>query len=193
MIDFEGLGHLKIVVKDIRRASAFYERAFGAVSLQEFPHFRNDGFARSAGFLNAPAAVDVSIRFLRLPTPEGVILELMEYHHPAGVVCCQNKVVNALNCVGHIALRVKDIDAAFAHVSAVEGVSMIHPSADYRPFKIDPIEPDEFRFFDPSKEADANEKEAVCRIIGSIRYFYFLDPYGVQWEFEQGHSDMGTE
>ena len=193
MIEFDSLGHINIVVQDMERASAFYERAFGAVPLQEFPHFRNVGFARSAGFLEAPEAVDVTIRFLKLPTPEGVVLELMEYHHPAGVVCCENKVVNGLNCVGHIALRVKDIDAAFAHVSTVKGVRMIHSSADYRPFRIDPIEPEEFRFFDPSMEADATEKAAVCRIIGAIRYFYFLDPFGVQWEFEQGHSDMGSE
>ena len=29
----------------------------------------------------------------------------------------------------------------------------------------------------------------MCRIVGSIRFFYFLDPYGVQPEFEQGHPD----
>lgn len=193
MIEFESLGHINIVVKDIDNASAFYERAFGAVPFQEFSHFRNVGFARSAGFLEAPETVDVSIRFLRLPTPEGVILELMEYHHPAGVICCRNKVANGLNCVGHVAMRVKDIDAAFAHIKATEGVRMINPSDDYQPFKIDSIEPNEFRFFDPSMEANAAEKQAVCLIVGSIRYFYFLDPYGVQWEFEQGHSDIGND
>lgn len=193
MIQYQSLGHINIVVDDAEQATAFYTKAFGAVPVQDFPHFKNAGFARSAGFLDNPEAVDVTIRFLRLPTPEGLVLELMQYHHPAGVVCCRDKVANGLGCVGHIALRVKNIDEAFAHLRTVDGVRMINASSSYRPFKIDTIQPDEFRFYDEATEQNAKEKDDVCRIIGSIRYFYFLDPYGVQWELEQGHTDIGSE
>lgn len=193
MIEFESLGHINIVVDDMERATAFYGQAFGAVPLQDFPHFRNVGFARSAGFMEKPEEVDVTIRFLRLPTPEGLILELMEYHQPPGLVCSQDKVAHGLGCVGHIALRVRNIDETFAHLRATEGIRMMHPSPDYQPFKIDAIEPDEFKFFDETLEQNAAEKQNVCRIVGSIRYFYVIDPYGVQWEFEHGHTDIGSE
>ena len=193
MIDFETLGHLNIVVDDIERATAFYVAAFGAVPVQDFPHFKNVGFAQSAGFLDKPESVEVTIRFLKLPTPEDLTLELMEYHHPAGVVCYQDKVAHGLGCVGHIALRVKNIDAAFEHLKTVEGVRMINESSAYRPFKIDAIKPHEFSFYDEGLEKNTSEKEKVCRIVGSIRYFYFLDPFGVQWELEQGHADVGSE
>lgn len=193
MIQFDSLGHINIVVDDIDRATAFYGEAFGAVPAQDFPHFKNVGFARSAGFLDEPETVEVTIRFLRVPTPEGLILELMEYHQPTAVVCCRNKVAHGLGCVGHIALRVKNIDEAFEHLRTVDGVRMINASASYRPFKIDAIGPHEFKFYDKTLEQNTKEKEEVCRIVGSIRYFYFLDPYGVQWELEQGHTDIGSE
>ena len=31
----------------------------------------------------------------------------------------------------------------------------------------------------------------TARILSQVRYFYFVDKYGLQWEFEQGHSDIG--
>lgn len=193
MIQFESLGHINIVVDDVNHATAFYGKAFGAVPIQDFPHFKNVGFAKSAGFLENPEAVDVTIRFLKLPTPEGLILELMEYHHPAGVVCCRNKVAHGLGCVGHVALRVKNIEESFDHLKAVDGVRMINRSPAYRPFKIDAIQSREFKFYDEAMEQNGEEKAKVCRIVGRIRYFYFIDPYGVQWELEQGHTDMGSE
>ena len=193
MIQYDTLGHINIVVDDIERATDFYRNALGAEPMQDFPHFKNVGFAKSAGFLDAPEAVDVSIRFLKLPTKEGVFIELMEYHEPAGVACCECKATNDRGCVGHIALRVTNIDEAFEHLKSFDGVRMINESPEYRPFRIDDITPDQFRFFDDELESNAAGKQGVCEIVGSIRYFYFLDPYGVQWELEQGHTDIGKE
>ena len=31
-------------------------------------------------------------------------------------------------------------------------------------------------------------KSFFCKSIGNTYYFYFIDRYGVQWEFEQGHN-----
>lgn len=193
MIQYDTLGHINIVVDDIERAADFYRNALGAEPMQDFPHFKNVGFAKSAGFLDAPEEVDVSIRFLKLPTKEGVVIELMEYHEPPGVVCCEDKVTHGRGCVGHVAFRVTNIDEAFEHLKSFDGVRMINESPEYRPFRIDGITPDQFRFFDEELESNAAEKEGVCQIVGSIRYFYFRDPYGVQWELEQGHADIGNE
>ena len=193
MIKFDTLGHINIVVDNIEEATAFYQKAFNALPLQEFPHFRNLGFAKSAGFLEEPEKLDVSIRFLKLPTKEGLILELMEYHTPSPEVCCAEKKTNGTGCVGHISIKVTNIDEAFEYLKSIDGVRMIHSSNEYRPFVIDKISPDEFHFFDKNLEKNIDEKQNICEIIGSIQYFYFLDPYGIQWELEQGHSDMGTD
>ena len=193
MVKFKSLGHINIVVDDLDKATAFYHEALGAEPVQEFPHFRNVGFAKAAGFLDRPAEVDVSIRFLVLPTPESIHLELMEYHTPRGKKSVPFADTNDAGGPRHICLRVENIDEAFAHLKTCEGVRMVNPSADYKPYEIDAITPDQFRFFDPALEADAEGKSRVCDIVGGIRYFYFVDPYGVQWELEQGHEDVGSE
>ena len=193
MIKFSTLGHINIVVDDIEEATDFYVRSLGASPVQDFPHFRNLGFAKSAGFMENPEEVDVSIRFLQIPTPDGVYLELMQYHRPAGDESVRTFKTNDQGGVRHVAFRVENIDETFAHLKGCEGVRMISDSPEYRPYKIDKITPEEFRFFDPSLESDESEKEKVCDIVGGIRYFYFIDPYGVQWELEQGHSDIGAE
>jgi maltose O-acetyltransferase len=34
-------------------------------------------------------------------------------------------------------------------------------------------------------------KQKAADILGNTKYFYFIDKYGLQWEFEQGHTDIG--
>jgi hypothetical protein len=38
----------------------------------------------------------------------------------------------------------------------------------------------------------AGAKEAICEIVKGIRFFYAVDRYGIEWEFEEGHADIGT-
>ena len=38
----------------------------------------------------------------------------------------------------------------------------------------------------------AGAKEAICEIVKEIRFFYAIDRYGIEWEFEEGHADIGT-
>ncbi len=193
MIEFDTLGHINIVVDNIEEASGFYQELFGAVPMQDFPHLKNNGFAKSAGFLSRPDEVDVTVRFLQLPTKEGVIIELMEYHNPQGKYIEHYKRPNDRNCLGHVAFRVKNIDEAFEHVRNTEGVRFINDSDEYKAFKMDKIKPEEFIFFDEKLESDPGEKENVCEIIGNIRYFYIVDKYGIQWELEAGHTDIGSD
>ncbi len=187
MIDLISLGHINVVVDDIEEATRFYSDAFDAIPVQDFPHFRNTGFAKSAGFMSEAEEVDVSIRFVRLPTHEGLVLELMQYHHPYGNQVEHHKEPNDRNCVGHIALKVTSAERAFEHLKSLGKGRMITDHPEYRPFKIDAIEPEEFRFFDDALESDPAEKQSVCETIGGISYFYFVDPYGIQWELEEGH------
>ncbi len=187
---FCGLGHINVVVGDIDVATEFYTRVLNAIAQQNFPFFKNVGFSKSAGFLDNPDDVNVSIRFLEIPgTP--VFLELMQYHNPSGEHHVRDKRVNDIGGVGHICLRVNDIDDSFAFIKNQPDVKMINISNNYKPFKISKVTPMEFHFFDEGKNNET-EKSNVCDVIGEIRFFYFTDPYGVQWEFEQGHVDISS-
>jgi len=190
MIKYVGLGHICIIVDEIDKAADFYQRALGAVPIQEFPHFRNTGFAKAAGFLEEPEKVDVSIRFLLLPGTK-ICLELIQCHYPLGNKEVQFYGVYDMSGVRHICLKVTNIEEAFQYLKNMPEVKMVNQSVEYQPFKIDQITPADFRFFDQNLEVDLEEKKKVCQIVGNTRYFYFLDPYGIQWELEQGHDDIG--
>lgn len=193
MIKFDSFGHVCIIVDNIDEATDFYKVLFNAEPMQDFPHFKNQGFAKSAGFMDKPATVDVTIRFLKLPIKEGFFIELMQYHDPVGKVVSNQKAATDRNLVAHIAFRVTNMTEAFEHVKNIEGVRLISDSPDYQPFKIDTITPNDFYFFDKTLEENPDEKRKVCDIVSNIRYFYFIDKYGIQWELEQGHSDIGNE
>lgn len=190
MIEFNGFGHVNIVVDDLESATTFYQSLFGARPDQDFPHFKNRGFALAAGFHEDPDAVDVSIRFLEIPGAD-LFLELMEYHSPVSDTSIAKHRTNDLGGPRHLCLRVRDIDVAFEHVTKTAGIELISASADYRPQRIDAITPRDFSFFDSQQESDAAAKAEVCRIVGGIRFFYAIDRYGLQWEFEEGHDGVG--
>lgn len=191
MINFVGLSHINIVVENISEGIEYYKKIFNAIPLQEFPHFKNIGFAKSAGFLETPENVDVSIVFLQIPNTN-ITLELMQYHSPKAVNKIEfNKLTYQSGNVGHIALKVNDIDKAFAYLKTCPEVKLISQNKEYKPYKIDQITVDEFKFFDKTLEKSQADKENVCDIVSQIKYFYFIDKYGIQWELEEGHSDIG--
>lgn len=184
MITFTGFGHINIVVDDIDKATAFYRESLGAIPVQEARHFKNLGFARAAGFLANPELVEVSIRFLALPVPDPLFLELMCYHAPKGSDGVPNFQTHDQG-LRHISLRVENVAEAFEHVRQCPGMRLISESPDYRPYKLDEIRPEQFRLFDPQIEENPIRKEELARSASSTCFFYALDPYGVQWEFEQ--------
>lgn len=185
-----GVSHINVGVPDLTRAINFYKSFLGAEPARLFPHFKNRGFAQSAGFVDAPDDVEVSIAFLDIPGAQ-LMLELMEYHNPPAVYDIHPQQVNDIHGVRHVALRVNDIDQAFENAQTESGVRMISQHDTYRPFTISKTKADQFMFFDPAQERDIRLKETTAQDIGTIRYFYCVDPYGVQWEFEQGNTDIG--
>ncbi len=191
MLKITGLSHVCVNVDDIEAALSYYSNLLGAVPFQILPHFRNKGFAKSAGFGEAWDQVDVSIAFMTLPE-NALTLELMEYHSPKGQVLDYDLGTTDQRRVGHIALKVSGIDAAFTHVRAQPDTRMISDAPDYRPTQISQTKPDDFHFFNPQAEANVESKLETAEIISGIRYFYFIDRYGIQWECEEGHHDIGT-
>lgn len=163
-----GISHINVVVDDIEKATEFYARTLGFE-----PASNDDGemyycdvnmpsFANNAGFVGQEVIVDV--RFLQ-HKGSGLYLELMHYQSPIGNQEIEVKATNDLGGPRHIALEVANIEEAYSFLQAQADVSMINPSEEYGP-------PEELTPF-------------------PIKFFYWIDPWGVQWEMEQGRP-MGT-
>lgn len=163
---------------------------WGAVPDQHIPHWKNRGFFESGEFIDEAEDGDMSIIFMNLPGTQFTI-ELMCYHYPEGrkepVIFRANDVSGAR----HVALKVTNIEEAFEYIKSQPDCTLINTGGQYWVFTISETEPDEFYYFDKEKEADKAAKQQAADILGSIQYFYFIDKYGLQWEFEQGHSDIG--
>ena len=158
-----GISHLNIVVEDIEYATEFYRRTLGfeqahnARGVMDYPSVTRETFARDAGFLDGK--VDVHIRFLKHPTA-GIYLELMTYRYPAGSGEVIYRNTNDMGGIRHVALEVSDAVRVFEYLKAQPDVRMINPSPDYGP------------------------PEELTPV--TIKFFYWLDPWGVQWEMEEG-------
>ena len=50
-----------------------------------------------------------------------------------------------------------------------------------------PIQQSFITYYGASQET----AQKAADILGNTKYFYFIDKYGLQWEFEQGHTDIG--
>ncbi|MGY0220095.1 VOC family protein [Endozoicomonadaceae bacterium StTr2] len=188
MIQFSRFSHINIVVDNMDKATAFYSKTFQAEPTVEFPHFKNRNFALSAGFMEKPDDVDVSIRYLQIPTEDNFTLELIEYHSPVGSQQIEWKQTHDLGGPRHVSLGVSNIDEAFEFVKSQPGVKMINESPDYKAHQIGPITDEQFALFDEHLDRDQATRHDIREMVKQIRYFYFLDPYGVQWEFEQKPS-----
>ena len=158
-----GISHLNIVVQDLEYATEFYGRTLGFVQahnargVMDYKGLTRETFARDAGFLDG--VVNVDIRFLKHPTA-GLYLELMKYHAPVGSQEIIYRNTNDLGGIRHVALEVSNAEKVFYYLKQQPDVRMINDSAQYGP------------------------PEELTPV--TIKFFYWLDPWGVQWEMEEG-------
>ena len=162
--DVQAISHLNVIVDDIDRAAEFYGTVLGFVPASnaggsmDYRSVELASFARDAGF--ADGKVDLDIRFLKHPEI-GVYLELMTYRHPRGdqAVHCRRTSLR------HVALEVLDAVAAHAFIRAQQevyarrGLRIEILGEDHVPEELTPF---------------------------PYKFFYWIDPWGVQWEMEQG-------
>lgn len=185
-----GLSHICIFVDDMAKAVDYYRDLLGVKPDHCLSHWRNEGFFKAGGFVDEAADGDVSIAFVNVPGTK-LTLELMQYHYPKGrtepVVFAANDVSGAR----HVALKVTNIEAAFAHIKAMPDTRLINETEAYRVYQISETQPSQVRFFDQAPGQTDERNAETARILGQVRYFYFIDRYGLQWEFEQGHTDIG--
>ena len=185
-----GLSHICIFVDDMEQAVDYYRSLLGVQPDHCLSHWRNKGFFQAGGFVDQAADGDVSIAFVNVPGTK-LTLELMQYHYPKGrtkpVVFAANDVSGAR----HVALKVTNIEEAFLHIKSMPDTQLINQTNAYRVFQISETLPSEVRFFDQDLRESDERNIQTARILSGVRYFYFIDKYGLQWEFEQGHSDIG--
>jgi len=166
--DVQAISHLNVVVDDIEVATEFYRTVLGfepaanADGPMHYPAVDLASFARNAGF--ADGRVDLDIGFLKHPTI-GLYLELFVYRHPKGDPTVHRRSTNDMGGIRHVAVEVADAVAAHAFIHAQQeayakkGLRIDILGDDHVPEELTP-----FRY----------------------KFFYWIDPWGVQWEMEQG-------
>ena len=182
--------HICTFADDLEPAVPYYRALLGVEPDHCLSHWKNEGFFKAGGFVDEAADGDVSIAFVNVPGTR-LTLELMQYHYPKGRT---EQVVFAANDVSgarHVALKVTNIEAAFAHIKAMPDTRLINETEAYRVYQISETQPSQVRFFDQAPGQTDERNAETARILGQVRYFYFIDRYGLQWEFEQGHTDIG--
>jgi len=163
-----GISHLNIVVNDIDIAAKFYqdvlgfERAANHDGPMDYADITAGSFARNTGF--ADGKIQLDLRFLKHPEV-GIHIELMRYHYPKGDQHIQIKRLNDLGGVRHIAMAVEDASRAYEFICAKktfyaqQGLPIIIVAQDHPPEQLTPW---------------------------PYKFFYWIDPWGLQWEMEEG-------
>ncbi|USD66144.1 nucleoside hydrolase [Vibrio sp. SCSIO 43136] len=166
------VSHLNIVVDDVDKATAFYQRTLGfeqaydeSGEIMDYPHLTLASFAKDAGFEDGK--VDVDIRFLHHPTA-GLYLELMRYYEPMGEQRVTIKNTNDMGGIRHTALEVNDIMEAFNYLKDQPGVEIVR--------------------YPDGHEHDEVAGPPMLLSPFPMSFFYWRDPYGVQWEMECGRK-----
>lgn len=166
--DVQAVSHVNVVVQDIEVATEFYgtvlgfEPAANADGPMDYRGLELASFARNAGFHDGRVSLDV--RFLKHPEV-GVYLELFTYRHPRGDQTIHRRKTYDLGGVRHVALEVADAVAAHAFIRLQQdayrkrGLDIEILGQDHVPEEITPF---------------------------PYKFFYWIDPWGVQWEMEQG-------
>ncbi|HEY2199534.1 MAG TPA: VOC family protein [Mycobacterium sp.] len=166
--DVQAISHVNVVVDDLDVATEFYgtvlgfEPASNADGPMDYPGVDLASFARNAGLDDGRIRLD--IRFLR-HAEIGLYLELFTYHHPKGDQTVLRRNTNDVGGIRHVALEVRDAVEAHAfirvqkHAYQSRGLQIDLLGQDHIPEEITPY---------------------------PYKFFYWIDPWGVQWEMEQG-------
>ena len=166
--DVLAISHVNVVVEDIEVAAEFYGTVLGfapasnADGPMDYPGVDLASFARDAGF--GDQALSLDIYFLKHPEM-GLYLELFHYQHPEGDQTVRRRATNDVGGIRHVAIEVPDAVAVYEFLrSQVEAY-------DERRLKIDILGGD-------------HVPEEITPY--PYKFFYWIDPWGVQWEVEEG-------
>lgn len=179
---FIGLAHICVIVDNISDAFYHYKRVFGAEPYQYIPHYKNNRLVTSAGFLNM--VCDMSVGLLRLPNTD-LTIEIMQCHYPQET---KIPLLCRANVNSHITLKVSNIEEALEHIASQPDIIMISSVLGCDLEHTCKITPNELYFFTQEKETDIIAKQQTADCLSDIRFFHFVDKYGLQWIFEQDNT-----
>ena len=175
---FTGLAHICVIVDNISDAFYHYKRVFGAEPYQYIPHYKNKQLVTSLGFLHK--VCDISIGLLKIPNTN-LTIEVMQCHYPQE----KNHLLYKANVNSHITLKVSNIEKALEHIKSQPDITMISSKPDCDLEQTGKIDSDGLYFFTQEQESDIIAKQQIATILSDIRFFHFIDKYGLQWIFEQ--------
>jgi catechol 2,3-dioxygenase-like lactoylglutathione lyase family enzyme len=167
-LGLRGISHICINVPDVDKAAEFYHRVLGYEIMDagekwgkfDLRNLDSQEFCKSAGFMDGKCRLDCL--WMKHPTIN-INLELFHYYEPNVVnrLEQENWLSNTQDIGGfkHISYAVQDAQKAFEFLKTQEGVRFITDDPDYHPVKMEPF---------------------------PFKFFYWIDPYGVQWECEEG-------
>lgn len=176
--------HVCVIVPDIMEAFDFYQRLLGVESVRCIAHYRDERLFQAAGFAEYPGTGEVAMCFLSVPGA-GLTIRLIEYDPPQDQTESITLHAEGVNGTRHVTVAVENIEGAFAHIQAQPDVLLINTSLDYRTYLITRTDPDDFRHL-PSAAGPSRD---TMRILSWVKHFYFIDKYGLQWNFTQSHSE----
>ena len=162
-----GISHISVNVPSIADAVEFYTRVLGFEVMSGgelwgdfvFEPLQNDIFCLNAGFMDGNCILDIT---WLLHPHMNLNLELFHYYQPEGrnlIELYGQPGTQDIGNVRHIAYSVEDVDKAFEFLKTQEGVTLISDHPQYRPSTMHPF---------------------------PFKFFYWVDPFGVQWECEEG-------
>ena len=140
-----GLSHICIFVDDMEQAVDYYRDLLGVQPDHCLSHWRNEGFFKAGGFVEEAAEGDVSIAFVNVPGTK-LTLELMQYHYPKGRTEPVTFAANDVSGARHVALKVTNIEAAFAHIQAMPDTRLINETEAYKVYQISETQPSDVHF-----------------------------------------------
>ena len=122
----------------------------------DFRGLDSNDFAKNAGFMNGICKVDCVWMYHPLIH---LNLEIFRYYEPKG----KNRLddipkTQDVGGIKHVSFEVEDIEAAFHFLKSQKGVRMVSDSEAYVPKAVEPF---------------------------PFKFFFWIDPFGVQWEVEE--------
>lgn len=163
-LGIRGFSHISINVTSIDDALEFYNRVLGFEKMKggkqwgdfDFRGLDSEPFAKNAGFMDGKCKVDCV--WMYHPHLH-LNLELFCYYEPQG----RNRLndipqTQDVGGIKHASFEVEDIDAAFKFLKDQKGVRMVSDDPSYKPNQMDPF---------------------------PFKFFFWIDPFGVQWEMEE--------
>lgn len=180
---------------DIEEALKFYADVLGFERMKggkcwgnfDFREFDAEPFAKNAGFMDGHCKVDctwmyhphlqlnlelmhfyveVSTKFSMVGIPNSLSSSLYDV---VSTQCAENLTSNMpktqdIGGIKHISFVVEDIDKAFQFLKKQSGVRFVTDDPSYKPHQLEPF---------------------------PFKFFYFIDPFGVQWEIEEYGDAVG--